>query len=125
MTVSDTDARGYISGGMHGHPRLNFKAFDTARDHLHAQGYVPISPADLDRVAEGWAFYPPEGLVLSDQQRLNFLMRDLQVIAGLVRIRGDFIYMLKGWESSKGAPAEKALAEFMGLGVVFETDQRP
>jgi hypothetical protein len=34
----------------------------------------------------------------------------------------DAIYMLRGWESSSGAKAEKALAEWMRLEVLYEDD---
>ena len=120
--IDGTEAHAYISGCMNGRPHLNFPAFDAARDKLRNAGYVPISPADLDRATEGWGLLPPLGLILTEQQRLNFLRRDLVVISGLIRVRGDFLFMLKGWEASGGAPAEIALAKFMGLGVVYEED---
>ena len=34
----------------------------------------------------------------------------------------DAIYLLRGWESSKGANAEKALAEWMRLEVMYQED---
>jgi hypothetical protein len=33
------------------------------------------------------------------------------------------IYMLRGWQSSKGANAEKALAEWMGLKVFYQDEE--
>ena len=41
----------YLCGPMRGYPRLNFAAFDVARDLGRALGYHVISPADLDREA--------------------------------------------------------------------------
>jgi hypothetical protein len=34
----------------------------------------------------------------------------------------DGIYMLSGWEKSKGAVLELAMAEFIGLKVIYEED---
>lgn len=36
----------------------------------------------------------------------------------------DVIYLLKGWESSPGARAEKALAEKLELQVIYQEEDR-
>jgi hypothetical protein len=111
----------YIAGKMRGVPYYNFPAFDKAKPYLFNTGYGRvISPADLDRVHDDfdalklpadtdWNAIPP-----------NFdfdacIERDIQAVKEC-----DAIYMLKGWEDSKGARAEKALAEWLGKEVMYE-----
>ena len=110
--------RAYIAGPMRGYDNYNFPAFDAAYVDMIGREYIPVSPADMDRMYEGWDLYPPEtGFDSGDLKR--FIRRDLAVILDLDPAT-DIIYMLKGWENSKGALVEKALAEFVGLEVVYE-----
>ena len=46
---------------------FNFDAFDQVRDYLKAAGHHPISPADIDRLYEGWKVYPPAGFASVQQ----------------------------------------------------------
>lgn len=87
----------YLAGPMTGHPDNNFPAFDAARDRLVAQGYEVISPADLDRKC-GWLNCSRE-----------YAARDVAVI--LKECHG--IYLLTGWEHSRGAAAEFFLARWI------------
>lgn len=111
----------YIAGPMTGIPYFNFPAFDTAKAFLILQGWDVVSPADLDRDLHGFeALNLPADTdwnTLPKQLRLNRIMAydSLAVIYD-----ADAIYMLKGWEKSKGAVAEKALAEWKGIEVICE-----
>lgn len=106
----------YIAGPMRGRPDFNFPAFDEAKRLLTADGHDVVSPADIDR---------DHGLTpanLGDPNRefsrkevLPFVQRDVQALIGC-----DAIYLLEGWEQSKGARAEKALAEWMGLEIRYQ-----
>lgn len=103
---------------MRGIQLYNFPAFDVARDLLRANGWDVISPADMDRAADGFnpAELPaehdwnqfPEGVAFSDCVR-----RDLEAV-----IYCDAIYLLPGWERSKGARAEYAVAVWLGKEVI-------
>jgi hypothetical protein len=112
----------YLAGPMRGYPLFNFPAFDNAQADLIAKGFDVVSPADLDRRA---GFNPaalPEDTDWHDASKLGFslpqaIKRDTEALQ-----KCDVIYMLKGWESSKGAKAEKALAEWLGLEVMHEEE---
>lgn len=109
----------YIAGPMRGIPQFNFPAFDRAAKLLSVDWDV-ISPAQLDRDAG----FEPDHMPLDWDWNilpghfglLDAIDRDLSAVKG-----SDAIYMLDGWQSSKGARAEKALAEWLGLEVIYQT----
>lgn len=112
----------YIAGPMRGVPEFNFPAFDAARSHLLTEGFEDVvSPADMDRDVgfdpsdlpddHDWAVVP-DSFSLAEA-----VDRDLQAIREC-----DAIYLLEGWEHSKGALAEKAVAEWLGLTVMYESE---
>jgi hypothetical protein len=99
----------YIACSMKGHDDFNFPLFFQAEEFLASQGYDVVNPAQLDIDAG----FPLERLKqLSETEFKEFLngatKRDLDALQGC-----DGIVMLPGWESSKGARAEKAVAEWM------------
>lgn len=108
----------YLAGPMRGIPLYNFPAFDAARDELTSAGLHVLSPADLDRKAGfdpatlpkdwDWSTLP------ADFNLQHAVDRDLAAVA-----KCDAVCMLPGWESSRGAKAEKSVAEWMGK-EVFE-----
>ena len=111
----------YIAGPMTGIKYLNFPAFDKAKQEVESKGYKVISPADLDRNTPG-VIDPmslPENTDWSQSifggELIDAIDRDIEAIK-----QCDIIYMLKGWENSKGAKAERYLAEWMGKAVRFE-----
>lgn len=99
----------YIAGPMTGYPDYNFPAFDEARDHLERDWNV-ISPADLDRAVG----FEPTHEVTPEFLR-DAMRRDINAIMAV-----DALYALKGWEQSKGASAEVALAKWRGIPVHYE-----
>jgi len=106
--------KAYIAGPMTGHSHFNFFTFDLVEARLRDKGYIPVSPAQIDRTMEGWGEFPPTtGLTLAD--RKNFIRRDLNAILELDPDHGDAIFLLPGWQNSKGAQAEYALAVFIGI----------
>jgi hypothetical protein len=119
---ADMKPRVYIAGPMRGKPGFNFAEFDKAEKFLHDQGFTPISPAAMDRLYEGWGDAPPEDLPVDDTLKRRCMSRDLAAVLDLRPERGDFLFVLRGWEESKGAQAEIAVAKFMGLSIVFEWD---
>jgi len=100
----------YIAGPMTGYPEFNFPAFDAARDYLERDWNV-ISPADMDR---DLGFDPDDGIVTPEFLR-DAMRRDIDAVMHV-----DALYALAGWEQSKGASAEVALAEWRGIPVHFE-----
>lgn len=98
----------YISGPMRGIKDFNFPAFDAAERKWRAEGHIAFSPAQTDR-ALGYV----SGSFECDLNQLKHLM--LSDIACLYH--ADAIALLPGWERSKGATVELALAQFLGLKV--------
>lgn len=103
----------YVAGPMRGIPQYNFPAFDEARDRLNVAGYHAISPADLDRVFDGFDGTGEWSDGDLDLQR-KVIRRDLLTILDSCNV----IALLPGWQRSKGAMVELALARFLGLKVL-------
>lgn len=90
----------YVAGPMRGYPELNFPAFYEATDGLKEEGWVVLNPAET-----------PMGL----KSPKAYLLIDLMMLA-----EADAIYMMKGWEDSKGACLEHAWAEVLGIEIFYE-----
>lgn len=116
----------YVAGPMRGHPLFNYPAFDLMTAKLEGLGFRVINPAQMDRDAGGiepanmvvpegfdWMSVPPDKNGNAVSLRDVFL-RDTQAICTEV----DMIVLLPGWEKSKGACAEVALAKALGLPVL-------
>jgi len=99
----------YIAGPMTGIPEFNFPMFDAVAERLRADGWVVISPAEMDR-ADG---FDESGLTgheaLTNEQRHRFAHND---IGALLRV--DAIVMLPGWRNSTGARNEYSVASWLG-----------
>lgn len=108
----------YIAGPMRGIPLYNFPEFDKAAENLFSQGWDPVNPAELDRKL---GYYPEEMLEDSDWNSLpeGFPLKEIVAKDIEALIECDAIYMLAGWEKSKGAKAEIAVAIWLGLEVLF------
>lgn len=108
----------YIAGPMRGIPQYNFPEFDAAAEKLFNQGWDPVNPAELDRKL---GYYPEEMLEDSDWNSLpeGFPLKEIVAKDIEALIECDAIYMLAGWEKSKGAKAEIAVAILLGLEVLF------
>ena len=103
----------YIAGPMRGYPKYNFPAFDEARDALKEDWNV-ISPADIDR-QYGRDEHSPEP---SQGDLRKIIARDLELLIHDC----DAIAMLPGWQRSKGAKIERAVARFLGLEIFYYMD---
>lgn len=110
----------YIAGPMRGKPFFNFPNFDAAALQLRSQGHEVVSPAEMDREIG----FDPELLGTDydweDLNKCEFSLSDAidRDIAALKKCHA--IYMLRGWQDSRGAKAEKALAEWIGLYVLYQ-----
>lgn len=114
----------YVAGPMRGYEYYNFPAFDAARDQLKDAGWLVVSPADIDREAGLDPIADPEGCkaridAWTTKDLLEVVRRDVDVILGLRKERGDAICMLSGWEKSTGAVAEFFLARWCGLPILL------
>jgi hypothetical protein len=113
----------YLAGPMSNLPQFNFPAFHAAAAKLRAEGHYVFNPAeaDIERSGVDPSVLNPEGdpngstATIPGLSRRECLAADLQWIA----LEGEAIALLPGWENSSGARAEKALADALGLTVIF------
>jgi hypothetical protein len=82
----------YVSGPMSGIPNHNAEAFNEAARRLRAIGYKVLNPAENDNGShdKGWVYY---------------MHLDIKHV-----VESDMLVMLEGWEHSKGAQLEVAVA---------------
>lgn len=106
----------YVAGPMRGLPEFNFPAFFEAADLLRAMGHEVLNPAQVDADA-GFQW---EGLTgHEDLAGLGFNLREaLATDLAWIAAHASGVAVLPGWEASKGARAEVALALALGLAVV-------
>jgi hypothetical protein len=111
----------YVAGPMRGIPEFNFPAFNAAADKLRADGHEVFNPAQRDNERHGKDI--SKGNASGDEklaaEQHGFNLRvalgdDLAWICA----EADAIALLPGWENSKGATAEKATADALGLEVM-------
>lgn len=91
----------YLCGPMSGYPQFNFPRFRLFAKMLRALGQEVISPAELDEKEDkfdGNGDHP-------NPDYSHFMSRDLPLVA-----TANAIFMMKGWEKSRGARAEVACA---------------
>jgi nucleoside 2-deoxyribosyltransferase len=106
----------YLAGPMRGLPNLNREAFDYWAAKLRADGHEVFSPAENNEKIYGAHIYRdnPEG----DEGKAGI---DGRVVFehDLVWIcrHADAVALMPGWENSKGAKAERAVAEALGAAV--------
>lgn len=93
----------YISGPMTGLPEYNYPAFHEAAHKLREAGYEPINPADFP-IQEDWEW-------------ADYMRQDIPRLC-----EADHIYLLDGWENSKGATVEKSIADILGITSLSDQD---
>ncbi|WP_417536317.1 DUF4406 domain-containing protein [Methylophaga sp.] len=89
----------YLAGPMTGLPDFNKPAFNAKAKELEHQGYIVLNPAVL-----------PDGMKWEEYMYICIPMLSV----------ADEIYMLKGWENSKGATIEHKEAWTQGMDVIYE-----
>jgi hypothetical protein len=93
--------RVYIAGPMTGIEEFNFPAFHAAARKLRADGYDVVSPAELcPEKGKSWEWY---------------MRKDLAAM-----LTCDTIYLLQGWESSRGAKLERSVAVELKMEVAYQ-----
>jgi len=111
----------YVAGKMRGHTDGNFPSFDRQTKALREQGWVVINPAEMDREHGR----PPSGHLEFDPStsyRDQEFMREAMERDSVAICRDcTAIYMLSGWEKSRGAKCEWHLAKALGLDIYYES----
>lgn len=97
---TDTEDAVYLSGPMTGLPDFNRPAFHAAAAALREQGHVVINPAEVDLGPDAtWVDY-------------------MRVHLAEIARRVTQVFVLPGWEGSRGAQLEVHVARSLGLPVV-------
>ncbi len=113
----------YVAGTMRGYPAFNFPAFRVATNKLREEGHEVFSPVEKDEdIHEEGAF---DVFETGDEEEatkvIGFSLRKaLGDDTAWICREAEAIYMLKGWEGSKGAIAGKALGEALRLEIMYE-----
>lgn len=94
----------YIAGAMSGIKNFNYPAFYAAEPVVIKLGYTPVNPA---RNFDGDTTLPYEVYMHKSLRQLL----DCQAI-----------YMLDGWEHSRGANIEYSIASALGLDIYYQTE---
>lgn len=101
----------YLAGPMRGITDFNFPAFHFAARKLREMGYTVFSPAEKGEET-GFIENPLQ------QHSLEFRRLVFSLDLDWICKHADAVALLPGWEKSKGACAEKAAAEAVGLTVM-------
>lgn len=106
----------YLAGPMRGYPEFNAQAFRDGAAQLRSAGHEVFSPLDHDE-QQGFDF---SGTAGSDEDLVS-LGFDLRSALGAdlawICAEADMVMVLPGWEDSRGARAEVAVAQALGLPV--------
>jgi uncharacterized protein DUF4406 len=114
----------YLAGPMRGIKDFNFPAFFAAAAKLRATGHEVFNPAERDVEEFGAERLKSEtGSEHEVSQNLGFeglsLARKVFTYdTRYICTQADAVALLPGWENSKGAKAERALAEAIGLEII-------
>jgi hypothetical protein len=101
---------------MRGIKDFNFPAFHEAAKVMREKGHTVFNPAerDIKQHGEGIEKSPTGNLKTAEKKGFN-LREALAADLKWVCLKADVVCLLPGWESSKGARAERATAEALGL----------
>jgi len=102
----------YLAGKMTGISQFNFPAFHDAARLLRGAGYEVFSPAEHDE-AMGFDSSQMTGFEVLDGP---YTLREMLLAdTSWICTHAEGIALIPGWETSKGAVAELALARALGL----------
>jgi hypothetical protein len=92
----------YISGGITNNPNYE-EDFRIGEEWLKLNDYTPINPTKLNDAL-------PNDFTYEKFMKIDYALIDIS----------DAIFMLKGWQKSKGACAELAYAKSIGKVILYQ-----
>lgn len=106
----------YVAGKMRGLPNFGHQAFRDAAARLRAEGHEVFNPVESAEKLYGDHVYKnnPTGDESLAGIRVVFC-KDLEFVCQ----EAEAVALLPNWTDSKGAIAEKAVAEALGLKVLY------
>lgn len=107
---------------MRGIPEFNFPAFFAAARKLRKKGHQVFNPAERDTVRHGVDISKGNktGSVKLAAKQHGFSLREaLADDLSFICLKADAVALLPGFKKSKGARAEKATAEALGLKIII------
>lgn len=110
----------YLAGPMRNIPHFNFPAFHAAAAKLRAEGHYVFSPAenDIEKNGDFSVNYPTGSEAELERDTQWTIRKALSDDCQWICLEAEGIALLPGWEKSKGAVAEHALAVALGLRVI-------
>lgn len=112
----------YLAGPMRGIPHFNFPAFMAAAEKLRSEGHTVFNPAERDNEKHGADISKLNvtGSEAEATKTYGFSLREaLGADLEWICAEAEAIALLPGWEKSKGANAEKATADALGLKIII------
>ncbi len=110
----------YLAGPMRGVKDFNYPAFHAAAEKLRADGHFVFSPAEHDQKVYGKDISNPAGDPRIAAEQHGFDIRSaLADDCDFICRHADALYLLPGWERSRGAKAERAIAKALSLHIVY------
>lgn len=111
--------RVYVAGPMSGKEHYGYAAFMEAAEHLRADGLDPHTPFECQNKVwnrhHGCDFDPMKDLCGYGSPLVKeFFAEDIALLLSC-----DAIYLLDGWENSRGAKIEKQIAELFSMTVMY------
>lgn len=109
----------YIAGKMRGIKDFNKQAFYDAESYLISLGHDAVNPFAID-VEMGIDMTSPNGDTsdikgFTQDSLKEIICRDVDAL-----LECDAVYMLESWRDSKGAKAERAIAQWAGIEVLYQ-----
>ncbi|MGX9389638.1 DUF4406 domain-containing protein [Nitrobacteraceae bacterium UC4449_H16] len=108
----------YLAGPMAGYPDHNFPAFNAKAADLRSRGHEVYNPAEVE--PEQYRVRDADNAAEFHNGRYrNCLSQELRWICD----HAEGMYLLNGWEHSKGANAEFAAGKAVGLFFEYQQPQ--
>lgn len=116
----------YLAGPMRGIKDFNFPAFHAATAKLREQGHEVFNAAEYEEEMFGVGFAKSETGDFKDIAHIEWdfreaFFKDCEYITKVA----DAVAVLPGWQNSKGAKAEVAVAQTIGLPVLHADSLKP